>query len=65
MTFNIRKLKIQIECTKRELRICDPRSRDRLRTKLRVQEMALRIARFNRSSERAKIGLRSSLQGAV
>jgi hypothetical protein len=48
MTFNIRKLKIQINCTSRQLRTCDPRSRERLRTKLKSQEMALLIARESR-----------------
>ncbi len=52
MTFNIRKLKIQIECTKRELRTCDPRSRDRLRLKLKAQEFALRLAREQRALQR-------------
>jgi hypothetical protein len=52
MTFNIRKLKIQIECTKRELRECDPRSRDRLRLKLKRQERALEIAKEARALRR-------------
>jgi hypothetical protein len=52
MTFNIRKLKIQIECTKRELQRCDPRSRDRLRLKLKSQELALRLAKEARALQR-------------
>jgi hypothetical protein len=52
MTFNIRKLKIQIDCTKRELRTCDPRSRDRLRLKLKRQERALEIAKEARALQR-------------
>ena len=52
-TFNIRKLSIQINCTKRELRECDPRSRDRIRLKLKAQEFALRLAREQRAQRRA------------
>lgn len=54
----IRKLIIQIACTKRELRHCDPRARDRIRGKLKAQELALRMARENRDS----IGQRSNLK---
>lgn len=53
MTFNIRKLKIQIECTKRALRECEPRSRDRIRLKLKSQEMALLIAKQERAQRLA------------
>ena len=49
MTFNIRKLKVQIECTKRRLKECDPRARDRLRWLLKAQEMALLIAKQERA----------------
>lgn len=52
MTFNIRKLKIQIEGTKRQLRDCDPRSRDRLRAKLKAQETALLLAKQERAQRR-------------
>jgi hypothetical protein len=52
MTFNIRKLKIQIQCTKRELRECDPRSRGRLRDKLKAQERALVLALEQRDLHR-------------
>jgi len=48
----IRKLKILIACTKRELRQCDPRARDRLRGKLKAQELALRMAREQRALQR-------------
>lgn len=53
MSFNIRKLKIQIQCTKNELRACDPRSRDRLRLKLKSQELALLIAKQERAQRLA------------
>ena len=49
MNFNIRKLKIQIDCTRRALRECEPKSRDRLRLKLKTQEMALLIAKQERA----------------
>lgn len=49
MTFNIRKLKLQIASAKRELKSCDPKSRDRIRMKLRVREFALRLARETRA----------------
>lgn len=52
MTFNIRKLKIQIRSTENKLRICDPRSRDRLRAKLKAQEFALLMARQARAAQR-------------
>lgn len=52
MSFNIRKLKILTECTKRELRSCDPRSRDRLRLKLKAQEFALLMAKQQRALQR-------------
>ena len=48
----IRKLIIQIACTKRELGHCDPRARDRLRGKLKAQEMALRMAKEARALQR-------------
>ena len=48
----IRKLIIQIACTKRELRHCDPRARDRLRGKLKAQELALRMAKEARALQR-------------
>lgn len=52
MTFNIRKLKIQIRATEEALRRCDPRSRDRLRAKLKAQEVALLIAKQERAQRR-------------
>lgn len=51
-TFNIRKLKIQIECKERELRSCDPRSRDRIRSELKARRVALAIAMQNRRDKR-------------
>lgn len=53
MRFNIRKLEIQIKCIKRELRECDPRSRDRLRLKLKARELALLIAKQERAQRLA------------
>lgn len=51
-TFNIRKLKIQIASARRELKSCDPKSRDRIRMKLRVREVALGIAVQSRLDQR-------------
>lgn len=53
MTFNIRKLKILISCKERELRTCDPRSRDRIRLELKARKVALEIARQSRADKRA------------
>lgn len=53
MTFNIRKLKIQIECTKRSMRTCDPKSRERIRRRLIVQELCLLIAKQERAQRLA------------
>ncbi len=52
MTFNIRKLKIQIHGKKQKLRVCDPRSRDRLRSELKSLEKALEIALHERELHR-------------
>jgi hypothetical protein len=52
MSFNIRKLKIQITCKERELRSCNPKSRDRIRGELKALRVALAIAMQNRIDRR-------------
>jgi hypothetical protein len=49
----IRKLKIYISCKERELRTCDPKSRDRIRLELKARRVALAIALQNRVDRRA------------
>lgn len=66
MTFNIRKHKLQAKSIKRELRTCDPRSREKLRAKLKAREMAVLIATQNLKDSvqsraaRAHSGVRST-----
>ena len=48
----IRRLKIYIACKERELRTCDPKSRDRIRLELKARRVALAIAVQNRQDLR-------------
>ncbi len=48
MMSSIRKLKILIACRERDLRSCDPKSRDRVRNKLAALRVALLIAKQGR-----------------
>lgn len=48
MTFNIRKLKIQIECKERALRSASPNTWNRTRLELKALRVALAIAMQNR-----------------
>lgn len=53
MTFNIRKLKIQIAGTKCAMKKCDYKTWERLRLKLKSQELALLIAKQERAQRLA------------
>jgi hypothetical protein len=53
MTFNIRKLKLQIAAKEKELRRCPLKSRDRVRHELARLRVALLIARQNAVDVRA------------
>lgn len=55
MSFNIRKLKIQITCKKRELRAAPPNTWNRVRSELKALERALEIAMQNRADQREKV----------
>jgi N6-adenosine-specific RNA methylase IME4 len=55
MSFNIRKLKIQITCKKRELRAARPNTWNRVRLELKSLETALEIAMQNRADQREKV----------
>ncbi len=48
----IRKLKILIACKERELRTCDPKSRDRVRAQLKARRIALIIAQQTAAEKR-------------
>jgi hypothetical protein len=64
----IRKLKILIAHKERELRSCDPRSRDKVRAGLARLRVALLIARQERvqsNTERSALGLRSTNSGGA
>lgn len=52
MTFNIRKLKIQLACKERELRQASPNTRERIRLERKALQMALAIALQNRADRR-------------
>jgi hypothetical protein len=52
MTFNIRKLKIQIACKERELRTASPNTWNRVRLELKALKVALAIAVQNRMDRR-------------
>lgn len=52
MTFNIRKLKIQLQCAKRARDTCDARSKERFRLKILALERALVIAQQERALRR-------------
>lgn len=53
MTFNIRKLKIQIQCKERALKTASPNSWDRVRLELKALRVALLIAQQTRAERRA------------
>jgi hypothetical protein len=54
MSFNIRKLKIQIACKDRELKTASPNTWNRIRLELKALKMALAIAIQNRSDRRER-----------
>lgn len=54
MTFNIRKLKIQIACKERELRTARPNTWSRVRLERKALQVALAIAQQNRADQREK-----------
>lgn len=53
MTFNIRKLKIQLQSAKRARDACDARSKERFRLKILALERALLIAKQERAQRMA------------
>lgn len=52
MTFNIRKLKIQLSHKDRELREASPNTRERIRRERKALQVALAIAMQNRADRR-------------
>ena len=52
MTFNIRKLKIQIACKDRELKTASPNTWHRIRLERKALQIALAIAMQNRADQR-------------
>jgi len=52
MTFNIRKLKIQIQCKERALRSASPNTWERKRRELKVARVALAIAKQTAAERR-------------
>ena len=54
MTFNIRKLKIQLSHKDRELREASPNTRERIRLERKALQVALAIAVQNRRDDRER-----------
>jgi hypothetical protein len=54
MTFNIRKLKIQLSCKDRELKTASPNTWNRVRLERKALKIALAIAIQNRVDQREK-----------
>lgn len=52
MTFNIRKLKIQIQCKERALRTASPNTWNKVRIELKALRVALEIARQTAAEKR-------------
>ena len=54
MSFNIRKLKIQLACKDRELKTASPNTWHRIRLERKALQIALAIAMQNRADQRER-----------